>query len=157
VKLLIKNFPAKLVWLLAATCVFGAAISLSSCAIYEPITANFRDLRDSGIDGVRLDLAPSDHRDLGRVRVTERSFLFSACDEVGQRAIRNLAAQARSRGANVVSDVSFRGKWKWRKEPVCRRNFTWAVLIVPLFLPIPVTVDVIGYAGHDPAPIQPRR
>lgn len=138
-------------WWLAYAAAGLLLVVSSGCAFYEPVDADFRKLREQGIDGVRLDFAKSPHSELGRVRAIERSWLFADCDVVGSEALTNLAGQARARGANLVSDLEFRAKWNWRNEPLCRRNFTWGLLIIPLFLPVPVSVEISGVAGVDPA------
>lgn len=136
-------------WLAYAAAALLLTASLG-CAFYEPVDADFRELREQGIDGVRLDFVKSPHSELGRVRAIERSWLFADCDVVGSEALANVAEQARARGANVVSNMEFRAKWNWRDEPLCRRNFTWGLLIIPLFLPVPVSVEISGVAGVDP-------
>ena len=135
-----------------AFCVALLAVLSTSCALYHPVGANFQQLRATGFGGVRIEFAESPHRELGRIRATERSWLFADCDAVGQRALEKLATYASLRGANLVSGLRFRGRWKWLQEPVCRQNFTWGVLVAPLFLPIPLSVTVTGYAGVAPAP-----
>src|SRR5262245_50828159 len=102
-----------------------------SCAMYHPVAANFQQFRTTGVNGVRIDFAASPHKELGRITATERSWLFSSCDALGQGALEKLANSAALRGANLVSELRFRGRWKWLQEPVCRQNFTWGLLVVP--------------------------
>ena len=122
------------------------------CAVYDPIGIDLRALRDQGVHGVRIDFAESKAAHLGHIRIIERSWLFGSCTALGSEAIDELASEAVIRGADQVSELKFRGKWTWLKEPVCRRNFTWALLLLPLALPVPLSVEVSGEAYDTQAP-----
>jgi hypothetical protein len=87
-------------------------------------------------------------RNLGRVRATARGWLFEGCDAVAERAVARLAAAGSARGGNQISGFRFRGHWTWISEPVCRRNLSYVLLIVPAFLPVPTSATVSGIAIH---------
>lgn len=126
-----------------------AAITLflgSGCAIYSSPNMNLAELRDKGRSGVTISTDEPGEKDLGRVRANARTWLFGSCDTAADQAITNLAEQARTRGAARVSELQFRGRWKHRPEPACRRNFGYAIFVLPLFLPFPTSVTVTGIA-----------
>jgi hypothetical protein len=48
---------------------------------------------------------------------------FGRCDTIAARALRDLLAEARARGANRVQDVRFRARVHWTGRAMCRRYF----------------------------------
>jgi hypothetical protein len=118
----------------------------TACTTYSLVPVNLGELKEVGRSGVVITTDRPSSPNLGRVRGGGRTWLFGDCSDAAQRAIDELAAQARSRGSQRVTQFRFRGKWKWGREPVCRRNLTYAVLVFPLFFPFPASVTVSGVA-----------
>ena len=118
----------------------------SGCAIYSSPNLNLAELRDEGRLGVAISTDDPGSQDLGRVRANARTWLFGSCDAATDQAISNLASRAKARGATRITELQFRGRWKHRPEPACRRNFTYALFVLPLFLPFPTSVTVAGIA-----------
>jgi len=138
----ITPLPAKLVSALA-----GILLALGSgCASYSSPNVNLAELRDEGRHGVAITTEEPGPENLGRIRANARTWLFGSCDVAADQAITELAERARARGATRVSQLEFRGRWEHRAEPACRRNFTYAVFVLPLFLPFPTSVTVAGIA-----------
>jgi hypothetical protein len=123
-----------------------ALLLLSGCATYSSPNLNLAELRDEGRLGVTISTDEPAPKDLGRIRANARTWLFGSCDAATDQAITKLAERARARGATRVSELQFRGRWKHRPEPACRRNFGYAVFVLPLFLPFPTSVTVAGIA-----------
>lgn|GEM_PF-4499891 len=127
-----------------------ACLASTGC-FYTSGTVNFRDLEGRGLSLERLDERDESVRHYGRVRVAERTWLFGSCDDAAEDALEKLLAKARARGANRVLQTHFRGHWRWMQEPVCRRNLSYLLLVVPAFLPVPSSVTVYGEAVYDPS------
>ncbi len=125
-----------------------AALALG--CFYTHGTVNLLEFEERGLSLSRSDKSDPSLRNLGRVRATARSYLFSSCDGTARRALDELLDEARRTGANRVTGVRFRGHWYWMSEVVCRRNLNYAWLIVPAFLPVPTSATVSGIAIHDP-------
>jgi len=118
----------------------------SGCAVYSSPNVNLAELRDEGRLGVTISTDEPTPKDLGRVGANARTWLFGSCDAATDQAITNLVKRAKARGATRVSELQFRGRWKHRLEPACRRNYGYAVLVLPLFFPFPTSVTVTGIA-----------
>jgi hypothetical protein len=118
---------------------------------YTHGTVNLLRFEERGLSLTRADKSDPSLRNLGRVRATARSYLFSSCDVTAARALDELLDEARRTGANRVTRVRFRGHWYWMSEAVCRRNLNYVWLIVPAFFPVPTSATVSGIAIYDPA------
>jgi hypothetical protein len=103
-----------------------------------------------GVSLAKIDQREQSARKLGTVRASERSFLFGNCDTLAKNALEELLANARASGGNRVVNVRFRGRWTWKSEVLCRRNAGYVFLVIPAFLPIPMSVTVSGVLLHDP-------
>ena len=137
---------ARLARVFVAVLATGTLSVVSGCAIYSSPNLNLGQLRDTGRDGVTISTDEPGEKHLGRVRANARTWLFGSCDGAADQAITHLAEQARARGATRVSQLEFRGRWEHRAEPACRRNFLYAIFVVPLFFPFPTSVTVAGIA-----------
>ena len=142
---------------------WSAAVALLSlfamgCTSYSIISIDLRQLQDVGRDGVSISMQGPDDvvgrgarrqavsETLGHVSGSARTWMFANCEAAAEAALSELAAQARARGSEHVTSLRFRSKWRWVREPVCRRNYTYALLLIPLFLPVPSSVTVSGVA-----------
>ena len=128
------------------TVVLLTLVTSTGCTIYSVVPVNLLELREEGRAGVTISTEKPSSSNLGRVRGSARTWLFGDCSKAAHQAIDRLATQAQTRGSNHVSQFRFRAKWRWGREPVCRRNLTYALLVVPLFLPFPASVTVSGVA-----------
>jgi hypothetical protein len=130
--------------------VAGHLAALTTGCFYTSATVNLRDFEVRGLGMERFRERDDTVQHYGRVRVTARTWAFGSCDEVAERALESLLAKGQARGGNRVVHTHFRGHWRWMKEPVCRRNLSYLLLIVPAFLPVPTSVTVYGEAVYDP-------
>jgi hypothetical protein len=132
-----------------------AAIALSigclalTTSCYTSATVNLRDFEARGLSMERFNKRDTTMQHYGRVRVAERTWAFGSCNEVAERALDALLAKGQARGGNRVVHTHFRGHWRWMQEPVCRQNLSYLLLIVPAFLPVPMSVTVYGEAVYD--------
>ena len=131
--------------------VVAGCLALTTGCFYTGATVNFRDFEVRGLSMARFNKRDTSLQHYGRIRVAERTWVFGSCDEVAERALTTLLAKGEARGGNRVVDTHFRGHWQWMQEPVCRRNLSYLLLIVPAFLPVPTSVTVYGEAMFDPA------
>jgi hypothetical protein len=129
--------------LLAALVLFGA----TGC-FYTHGNVNLLRHEDPVVTFEAHDRRDGALRNLGRVRATARGWLFEDCDAIAERAVARLATAGSARGGNRISGFRFRGHWTWISEPVCRRNLSYVLLIVPAFLPVPTSATVSGIAIH---------
>jgi hypothetical protein len=125
-------------------------VALASACFYTTGTVNRLELEHQGLSATRADRSDGSLRNFGRVRAKARGYLFGSCDDVARRALDALLAKAHGTGANRVTSARFRGRWRWMTESVCRRNLNYLLLVVPAFFPVPTSVNVSGYAIHDP-------
>ena len=125
---------------------------LWSGCVYEHATVNLVDFDRRGVSLDRIRKRDVEGRSLGRTRASARSFLFGDCDALANRALDELLDNAQRTGGTGVAGVRFRGRWKWLSEPVCRRNFGYALLIFPAFFPVPMSATVSGFVILDPEP-----
>lgn len=138
---LVKAAPA--LWLAAA------ALAASGC-FYTRTTVNLREFGERGVTVRAVDRKEaSDLEPYGRVRATQRTYLFGSCEGAAHGAVEKLLVNARKMGANRVGTLRFRARWRSIREPVCRHNLNWAWLVVPAFLPVPTSVTVSGEAFYD--------
>lgn len=126
------------------------ALATAGC-FYTGATVNLRELEAQGLGMERFRKRDTTLEHYGRVRVAERTWLFGSCDEVAERALVKLLERGRARGGNRVVHTHFRGHWRWMQEPVCRRNLSYLLLVVPAFLPVPTSATVYGEAVYDPS------
>ncbi len=124
--------------------------ALSSGCFYTHATVNIVELERQGLSFAKISKHDVSARKLGKARANDRSFLFADCDAMAARALERLVANTRRMGGTQVAGVRFAGRWTWISEPVCRRNYWYAFLVVPLFLPVPMSVTVSGVALQDP-------
>lgn len=122
---------------------------LTMGCFYTGATVNLRDFEERGLSMERFDKHDTTMRHYGRVRVAKRTWAFGSCDQVARRALDALLAKGLARGGNRVVHTHFRGHWRWVQEPVCRRNLSYLLLVVPAFLPVPTSVTVYGEALYD--------
>ena len=125
---------------------FLAFAFATGCTTYSVVPVDLGELRDQGRSGVTISTEKPSSPNLGRVRGSARTWLFGDCTQAAQRAIDRLVVQAQNRGSQHITQFRFRAKWKWGREPVCRRNLTYALFVVPLFFPFPASVTVSGVA-----------
>jgi hypothetical protein len=124
--------------------------ALSAGCFYTHATVNILGLERQGLSLADPDPSDLASRKLGMARANDRSFLFADCDAMASRALAQLIENTTRMGGNRLAGVQFLGRWSWISEPVCRRNYWYSLLIVPLFLPVPMSVTVSGVAIHDP-------
>jgi hypothetical protein len=135
----------------AAAALALAFLGLTTGCFYTSATIDLRDFEARGLSMARFNKTDTTVQHYGRVRVAERTWAFGSCDEVAERALSKLLAKGQARGGHRVVHTHFRGHWRWMQEPVCRRNLSYLLLIVPAFLPVPTSVTVYGEAVYDPA------
>jgi len=135
----------------AVLVVVAGCLALPTGCFYTSATVNLRDFDARGLTMARFSEGDTSVQHNGRVGVAERTWAFGSCDEVVERALTTLLAKAQARGANRVLHTHFPGHWRWIQEPVCRRNLSYALLLVPAFLPVPTSVTVYGEAVYDPS------
>jgi hypothetical protein len=126
-------------------------LALTTGCFYTSATVNLRDFEARGLSMAQLEKHDPTVHPYGRVRVAERTWAFGSFDELAERALTRLLAEAQARGANRVVHAHFRGHWRSMQEPVCRRNLGYLLLIVPVFLPVPTSVTVYGEAVYATA------
>jgi hypothetical protein len=124
--------------------------ALSAGCFYTHATVSVLELERQGLSLANPDPADAAARKLGRAWANDRSFLFADCDAMASRALAKLIENTNTMGGNRLAGVQFLGRWSWISEPVCRRNYWYSLLIVPLFLPVPMSVTVSGVAIQDP-------
>ena len=124
-------------------------IAASTGCFYAHATVNVVDLESQGLVLEESRPPPIQARQLGKARANERAFLFSDCDALANQALEKLLQNVRRMGGTGVARVRFLGRWSWVAEPVCRRNYYYGFLLVPLFLPVPMSVTVSGIAVRD--------
>jgi hypothetical protein len=110
---------------------------------------NLRNFEARGLSMARFDERDTTLQHYGRVRVAERTWVFGSCDEVAERTLTTRLAEGMARGGNRVVHSHFRGHWRSIRQPVCRRNLSYLLRIVPAFLPLPTSVTVDGQAVYD--------
>lgn len=138
----------------AAALIVGCFALTTGC-FYNSVTVNLRDFEERGLSMERFNKRDTSVQHYGRVRVAARTWAFGSCDEVAERALTKLLAKGQARGGNRVVHTHFRGRWRWMQEPVCRRNLSYLLLIVPAFLPVPTSVTVYGESVYDPGTVDP--
>ena len=126
------------------------ALTSSACS-YHNAHLNFHDLERSGVFVASAPALSADARSFGQIEINQRWFYFLSCSDVAERAVRRLHGEAVARGGNILTKVQFRDRNDWTTSPRCRRNFTYILLIVPMFLPFPQSVRVRGEVVFDPA------
>ena len=124
---------------------------ISSACSYHNARLNFRELEQSGVFVATAPVLSTEARLFGKIEVNQRGFYFASCSQLASAAVSRLRSEAIARGGNVVREVRFRDRRIWSTSPRCRRNFTYVLLIVPMFLPFPQSVRVQGEAVFDPA------
>ena len=124
--------------------VVAFVVCAQGCTTYDTVPVNIRTLASEGRHGIPMSTAEASSRELGRVSATTRTWLFGSCEEAMEEALSTIAEATRARGGERLSRLRFRAKFNWTRDPVCRRNFTYAVLVLPLFLPFPTSVTVSG-------------
>lgn len=132
---------------------FGILASLPMLALacsYHNARVDLRALEGSGIYVANTPRLSEGARSYGDLEINQRAFYFSSCSKTAEAALQRLHAEALARGGNLVTKVEFRQRKVWSTNPKCRRNFSWALLIVPMFLPVPESVRVRGEAIYDP-------
>lgn len=128
-----------------------AALALTSSACsYHAARLNFRDLEQVGIYIAASPTPSPEARPFGKVEITQRSFYFWSCSMTAKHALRELHQASIERGANLVTNVEFRGRSEWSTNPQCRRNLNYVWLVLPMLLPVPQSVSVRGQAVYDP-------
>ena len=127
-----------------------ALCGVSSACFYTRTSVNLREFGERGVTLRPVDRKAPGIEPYGRVRATQRTYLFGSCEAAADGALEKLLVNAGKLGANRVGNLHFRARWRSIREPVCRHNVNWAWLIVPLFLPVPTSVTVSGEAFYDP-------
>ena len=118
---------------------------------YPNARVDLRALESSGVYVANAPKLTEGARSYGEVEINQRAFYFSSCSQTAEAALQRLRREALARGGNLIAKVEFRHRKNWSTNPKCRRNFTWALLIVPMFLPVPESVRVRGEAIYEPA------
>ena len=125
---------------------FVASALIAGCTHYSAIPLNMVELRDEGREGFTISTEEAEGTDFGRVRGNGRTWLFGDCRPAAETAMSEMIQRARERGGTRIVDLKFRGKWAWKTAPLCRRNLTYVVFVLPLFVPWPAPVTVSGVA-----------
>jgi hypothetical protein len=124
----------------------AALLGGASGCFYTRTSVNLRSFAERGVTLRAVDREAPEVEAFGRVRATQRTYLFGSCEQAAHGALEKLLGNARKLGANRVGNLRFRARWRSIREPV---NYAW--LIVPAFLPVPTSVTVSGEAVYDPA------
>lgn len=112
---------------------------------------NYRTLEAQRIFITGQPVLSSSAKSFGEVELIKRAWYFQSCDSAVSAGLHSLLDTAVQRGGNLVANVEFKGRKRWSTNPGCRRNLNYAWLIVPMFLPIPQSVNVRGTAIYDRA------
>jgi hypothetical protein len=135
---------------LAAALGLATLCGVASGCFYTRTSVNLREFGARGVTLRPVDRKAPGIESYGRVRATQRTYLFGSCEAAADDALEKLLTNAGKLGANRVGNLHFRARWRSVREPVCRHNLNWAWLIVPIFLPVPTSVTVSGEAFYDP-------
>jgi hypothetical protein len=115
----------------------GAALA---CGCYSAARINFAAHPE--LSNVRL-AAKGEAKDYERITlVYAKARGFRSCSALSLEALKDLSAQARAQGGELVRWVQFRGRWYWMARAVCR-NAPWGA-----------SAEVRGYAAR---PLPPTR
>src|SRR5262249_33578230 len=118
---------------------------------YHNASINFRNLEGEGVYIASKPTLSTQARSFGKVGFSKRAFYFGSCSSTAEAAIQGLHRAAIDRGGNILDNVEFQSGRPWSTNPQCLRNLTSVLLIIPMFLPIPQSVNVRGDAIYDPS------
>ncbi len=92
-----------------------------------------------------------EYKEIGPVSTETNGWLWTECDKLTRRAVRELLAKSKARGGNTVYDIRFKtAAGKRVSEPSCVQEWGWfaAVYTIPYYaLPFAQDVNAYGMAG----------
>jgi hypothetical protein len=90
----------------------AALLGGASGCFYTRTSVNLRDFAERGVSLRPVERKSEGVEPFGRVRATQRTYLFGSCEQAAHGALEKLLGNARKLGANRVGNLRFRARWR---------------------------------------------